>query len=291
MSSLGHSTSGLRLHEEAATARPPPRTETARGQHAVEPSPGPQERPGSAFAGYVHSVETAGAVDGPGIRYVVFLSGCPLRCAYCHNPDCLKMKRGGKLTDGAGLVRDILSYKRFMQRTGGGVTVSGGEPLVQPEFTLRLFQACRKEGLHTALDTSGYLGARASDELLDATDLVLLDIKSGLPDVYERVTGVPLQPTIDFAERLRAMGKPVWVRFVLVPGLTDGEDNLRAVNRIVSGLDNVERLEILPFHKMGEHKWHELGMRYTLSEAAPPTPGEIERAKCVLEMGGVRVLA
>lgn len=291
MSSLGPSTSGLRLRDGAEAGPSPLRNLAAAGPHAVEPRPRRQEQPAPVFAGYVHSVETAGAVDGPGIRYVVFLSGCPLRCAYCHNPDCLKMKRGGKLTEGAGLVRDILAYKRFMLRTGGGVTVSGGEPLVQPEFTLRLFQACKEEGLHTALDTSGYLGARASDELLDATDLVLLDIKSGLPDVYERVTGVPLQPTIDFAERLRALARPVWVRFVLVPGLTDGEDNLRAVNRIVSGLDNVERLEVLPFHKMGEHKWHELGMRYTLADAEPPTPGEIERAKEILAAGGVRVLA
>lgn len=292
MWSPGHSTSGLRVcPEEAESDASPSRSVTARGTPAVERSPERQEEPGRRFTGYVHSVETAGAVDGPGIRYVVFLSGCPLRCAYCHNPDCLKMKRGGKLTEGADLVRDIVAYKRFMVRTGGGVTVSGGEPLVQPEFTLRLLQACKQEGLHTALDTSGYLGANASDELLDATDLVLLDIKSGLPDVHERVTGVSLQPTIDFAERLRAMAKPVWVRFVLVPGLTDGEDNMRAVNRIVSRLDNVERLEILPFHKMGEHKWQELGMRYTLADTQPPTADEIDRARRILEAGGVRVLA
>ena len=243
-----------------------------------------------AFTGYVHSVETAGAVDGPGIRYVVFLSGCPLTCAYCHNPDCMKMKRGGRLTEGDALMGDIRSYKNFMKATGGGVTISGGEPLVQPEFTYRLMKACKQAGIHTALDTSGYLGAKASDALLELTDLVLLDIKSGLPDTYRKTTGVDLQPTLDFAKRLKAMGKPVWIRFVLVPGLTDAEENLVAVNRIVSELDNVERLEILPFHKMGEHKWEALGMPYTLGDTQPPTPEEIARAKEILGRNGVNVL-
>ncbi|MBU1175772.1 MAG: pyruvate formate lyase-activating protein [Alphaproteobacteria bacterium] len=240
--------------------------------------------------GYVHSVETAGAVDGPGIRYVVFLSGCPLTCAYCHNPDCLTMKRGGRPTDAEALMDDIRAYKRFMQATGGGVTISGGEPLVQPEFTLALLKACKQAGLHTALDTSGYLGARASDALLANTDLVLLDIKSGLPDVYRKTTGVDLKPTLDFARRLDTMGKPVWVRFVLVPGLTDGEDNLVAVNEIVAGLGTVERLEILPFHKMGEHKWQALGLNYTLGDTQPPTEAEIARARNILGRNGVNVL-
>ena len=246
--------------------------------------------PGIASHGYVHSVETAGAVDGPGIRYVVFLSGCPLTCAYCHNPDCMKMKRGGKLMDGEELLSDIRTYRQFMTRTGGGVTISGGEPLVQPEFTRFLLEACKQAGLHTALDTSGYLGAKASDELLAATDLVLLDIKSGLPDTYRKTTGVDLQPTIDFARRLSAMGKPIWVRFVLVPGLTDAEDNLEAVAAIVAGLETVERLEILPFHKMGEHKWDALGLPYTLGDTEPPTREEIARAKAILETSGVPVL-
>ena len=246
--------------------------------------------PGIASHGYVHSVETAGAVDGPGIRYVVFLSGCPLTCAYCHNPDCMKMKRGGRLTDGEELLSDIRSYKQFMTRTGGGVTISGGEPLVQPEFTRFLLEACKQAGLHTALDTSGYLGAKASDDLLAATDLVLLDIKSGLPDTYRKTTGVDLQPTIDFARRLSAMGKPIWVRFVLVPGLTDAKDNLEAVAAIVAGLETVERLEILPFHKMGEHKWDALGLPYTLGDTEPPTREEIARAKAILETSGVPVL-
>ena len=252
---------------------------------------GERNHAASPLAGYVHSVETAGAVDGPGVRYVVFLSGCPLTCAYCHNPDCMKMKRGGKLTDGSGLISDITSYKNFMKATGGGVTISGGEPLVQPEFTLGLLRACKKAGLHTALDTSGYLGAKASDELLEHTDLVLLDIKSGLPDVYKKTTGVDLQPTIDFAERLSAMGKKMWIRFVLVPGLTDGEDNIKAVRDITDRLDTIERLEILPFHKMGEHKWEALGLPYTLADTEPPTPAGIERARQILDTGRFPVLS
>ena len=158
------------------------------------------------------------------------------------------------------------------------MTISGGEPLVQPAFTEALLRGCKAMGLHTALDTSGFAGDRAPDSLLDVTDLVLLDIKSGLPGLYQRVTGVPLQPTLDFAQRLKARGLPVWVRFVLVPGLTDGEDNIRAVARIVAGLSNVERVEVLPFHKMGEHKWEEMGMTYRLKDTPPPTAEQTERA-------------
>lgn len=251
---------------------------------------GADETDGNAgFSGYVHSVETAGTVDGPGIRFVVFLSGCPLQCAYCHNPDCMKMKRGGTLRDGAELLEEIVSYKPFMERTGGGVTISGGEPLVQPEFTAALLRACKQAGLHTALDTSGYLGASASDDLLADTDLVLLDLKSGLPDLYKKVTGADLAPTLNFAKRLAALQKPVWIRFVLVPGLTDTEDNLRALAQTIAGLDNVERLEILPFHKMGEHKWEALGLDYTLKDTPPPTQTQIARAREILGTAGVKI--
>jgi pyruvate formate lyase activating enzyme len=239
-----------------------------------------------AIAGYVHSVESAGTVDGPGVRFVVFLAGCRLTCAYCHNPDCQQVGNG-RLTSSDSLLNEIADYKPYFQHTHGGVTISGGEPLVQPAFTEALLKGCKQLGLHTALDTCGFPGARAPDSLLDATDLVLLDIKSGLPGLYQRVTGAPLQPTLDFAQRLKARGLPIWVRFVLVPGLTDGEDNVRAVARIVADLPNCERVEVLPFHKMGEHKWEELGMRYRLKDTQPPTPEQVERAGAIFREHGV----
>ena len=291
-SSTGPSTSGPSARAEAAAsifAATKARCPGASRCRAAPRTAGGSAR--SPFAGYVHSVETAGAVDGPGIRYVVFLSGCPLTCAYCHNPDCMKMKRGGKLTDGAELIRDIVSYKKFMKATGGGVTLRGGEPLVQPDFTLGLFRRARRQACTPRSTPRGYLGANASDELLDATDLVLLDIKSGLPDVYERSPASPCSRPSISPSGFSAMGKPVWIRFVLVPGLTDGEDNLSAVRASLDRLDTVERLEILPFHKMGEHKWEALGMPYTLADTEPPTEDDIDRAKRILGAGGIRVLA
>ncbi|AUB81522.1 pyruvate formate-lyase-activating protein [Candidatus Thiodictyon syntrophicum] len=240
----------------------------------------------SAVDGYVHSVETAGTLDGPGVRFVVFVAGCRLTCSYCHNPDATKLSNG-KLTSSAALLAEIAQYKPYLVHTRGGVTISGGEPLVQPAFTEALLKGCKKMGLHTAIDTSGYGGMRAPDSLLDHTNLVLLDIKSGLPALYQRVTGAGLQPTLDFARRLEARRLPVWVRFVLVPGLTDGEDNIRAVAKIVAGLSNVERVEVLPFHKMGEHKWDDMGMTYTLKDTPTPTREQAERATDIFREYGL----
>jgi len=240
--------------------------------------------------GHIHSVESAGTLDGPGVRFVVFLTGCPLSCSYCHNPDCRKIKHGSPISTGA-LLEEVKQYRSYLRYTQGGVTLSGGEPLAQPAFAEALLQGCKEMGLHTALDTSGFLGAAAPDSLLDATDLVLLDIKCGLPKLYERVTGVALQPTLDFARRLEGRGQTVWARFVLVPGLTDGEDNIRAVAHLVAGLSNVERLEVLPFHKMGEHKWEALGMKYDLKDTPPPSAGAIESARARFREAGIaRVL-
>ncbi len=240
-------------------------------------TPPPREGGGarSGDSGWVHSYESAGMLDGPGLRFVVFLSGCPLTCAYCHNPDCMK-KKNGTLTDAVQVVREISSTADFLKRAKGGVTVSGGEPLVQPEFTRTILRAAKDLGLHTALDTSGYLGKHADDEILDATDLVLLDIKSGLPDTYKNVTGVALQPTIDFARRLSDAGKKMWVRFVMVPGLTDAPDNVAAVAEIIKPLRTVERIEVLPFHKMGEYKWERLGLTYRLKDTPLPEAAQVQ---------------
>ena len=218
----------------------------------------------------VHSWELVTAVDGPGTRMTLFLDGCPLRCQYCHNPDTWRM-RDGAITGIDELMDRVRHYRSIFDATGGGLTVSGGEPLMQPAFVRRIFEMCHQEGIRTALDTSGFLGRRASDRLLDNTDLVLLDVKSGLPETYRTVTGVNLAPTIEFGARLAERGIPAWVRFVLVPGLTDARENVAAVAEIVSGWSNVERVEVLPFHQMGGSKWERLGLTYQLHDTEPPS--------------------
>jgi len=220
--------------------------------------------------GSLHSWELVTAVDGPGTRMTTFLAGCPLRCLYCHNPDTLRM-RDGEAVHVDELLRRVRRYVPVFRATGGGLTVSGGEPLMQPAFLTRLLEGAKEMGVHTAIDTSGYLGRYASDRLLSALDLVLLDVKSGLPETYERTTGRELQPTLDFGRRLADLDKEIWVRFVLVPGLTDAEENVDAVADYVATLGSVSRVEVLPFHQMGRDKWQRLGMEYQLGDTEPPS--------------------
>jgi pyruvate formate lyase activating enzyme len=235
--------------------------------------------------GYVHSVETCGTVDGPGLRYVLFLGGCPLRCLYCHNPDAQGRPRGKETTAGEAL-EDVLRYRNFIR--DGGLTISGGEPLLQAEFVTAMFAGAKQAGLHTALDTSGFRGDRASDLMLANTDLVLLDIKSFLPDTYKRVTGVSIDSTLEFARRLQRHRIEVWIRFVLVPGLTDDEANIAGVARFVASLDNVNRVKVLPFHKLGEHKYADLGIDYQLASTPPATPEQVNRAREIFQRNGVK---
>jgi len=242
----------------------------------------------TAVAGWVHSVETAGTSDGPGVRYVLFLAGCPLRCLYCHNPDTRHM-HDGKYTSSAAAVAEIASYTGFLKRAGGGVTLSGGEPLVQPEFVAAVLRGCKEHGLHTALDTSGFLGAHASDALLADLDLVLLDIKAFDEARYRRLTGVPLRPTLELAERLAEMRKPLWLRYVLVPGLTDDLAEIDRLAEFAAGLGNVERVDVLPFHKLGEFKWRELALSYQLYDTEPPDPELVRRVRGILAARGLKV--
>ena len=239
--------------------------------------------------GYIHSVETLGTVDGPGIRYVIFMQGCPLHCLYCHNPDSFKLKKGRHIASSI-LLDQIERSADFLRRAKGGVTLSGGEPLVQPQFMASIFRGCREMNLHTALDTTGHLGAKVTDAMLADIDLVLLDIKSFNPDIYRRVTGVELQPTLDFARRLDQMGKKMWIRFVLVPGLTDDPANVDGLADFVASLKMVERVEVAPFHKMGEFKWQELGLPYELSETEPPTREAVEQVHQVFWSRGLTVV-
>lgn len=227
----------------------------------------------------VHSWELVTAVDGPGTRMTLFMSGCPLRCQYCHNPDTMEMKVGTleRIDD---VVKRIKRYKPVFNSSGGGLTMSGGEALFQIAFARRLLKEVHDAGIHTTIDTSGYLGARLRDEDLDNIDLVLLDVKAGDEETYKEVTRRELQPTIDFGDRLNEMGKPVWIRFVLVPGLTDSPENVANVVKIASRWkSNVERVEVLPFHNMGADKWHELGYPYTLEDTKPPKPEDVESVR------------
>lgn len=234
----------------------------------------------------VHSWEMVTAVDGPGTRMTLFLSGCPLRCQFCHNPDTMEM-RTGTLEKVEDVVRRIRRYKRVFGASGGGLTISGGEPLFQIAFTRRVLKEVHDAGIHTAIDTSGYLGSRLSDEDLDNIDLVLLDIKSGSEETYREVTTRELQPTIDFGDRLAAAAKPVWVRFVLVPGLTDARENVESVADIVARWPNVERVEVLPFHNMGADKWRELGMNYQLADTRPPTAESLAATREIFRSRGI----
>jgi len=240
-----------------------------------------------AAIGRVHSVETAGLLDGPGIRQVIFLSGCPLRCRYCHNPDTVDLS-GGKPCRAEDLLADLARRRAFLRK--GGLTLSGGEPLVQTAFTKALLRGAKALGLHTAVDTSGYLGARVDDELIELTDLWLLDIKSFDPATYKKVTGVEVAPTLAFARRLAERKRTLWIRFVLVPGLTDDEANIDGVAGFVASLGAaVERVEVLPFHKMGEAKWAACGVTYTLGKTPPPTPEATEAVRTRFRSYGLKV--
>lgn len=238
--------------------------------------------------GSLHSWELVTAVDGPGTRLTTFLSGCPLRCLYCHNPDTMEMRRGEPISADE-LLKRIARYTKVFEVTGGGLTISGGEPLMQPAFVARILRGAKELGVHTAIDTSGYLGAHCSDEMLADIDLVLLDVKSGIPETYKKTTGRELQPTLDFGRRVADSGTEIWIRFVLVPGLTDAEENVEAVAEYVSTLSTVSRVEVLPFHQMGQDKWTALGMDYQLADTRAPSPELVERVRDQFRSHGLTV--
>ena len=231
---------------------------------------------GKGAFGYVHSYETSSRYDGPGLRVVLFVSGCLLRCSYCHNPDTWHLKDGTYVS--AQQVIDRLSeFAPALRTLDGGLTISGGEPMVQLSFTGRILAAAKRMGLHTAIETSGFLGARADEKYLSNLDLVLLDIKSSDPATYRNVTGRDLQPTLRFAERLAAIGKPAWVRFTLVPGLTDDPANVDGIARFVGPMKNVEWVEVQPFHQLGAFKWKAMNLEYKNRETQRPTQELIDR--------------
>ena len=237
--------------------------------------------------GYVHSYETSSRYDGPGLRAVLFVSGCLLRCTYCHNPDTWHLK-DGTYVSAEQVIKRLGDFAPALRSLDGGLTISGGEVMVQLAFTRRILAAAKDMGLHTAIETSGFLGDRVDEEYLSVLDLVLLDIKSGDPDTYKRATGRDLAPTLRFAERLAAIGKPVWVRFTLVPGLTDAPDNVDRIAKFVSPMKNVEWVEVQPFHQLGAFKWKAMGKDYKEANTPSASPDLVKRVVGQFQAAGCR---
>ena len=238
-----------------------------------------------ANLGRIHSLESFGTVDGPGIRFVVFMQGCPLRCQFCHNPDTWEVNKGTEYTPD-DLMEEILKYKSYMDYSGGGVTFTGGEPLLQVEFILEVSKMCKSRGISVTIDTSGFVFNDTVEELLNYTDLVLLDIKNYDPIVYKTVTGVSLSPTLKFLEFLKKNNKATWIRYVVVPQLTDNLDSVRKLSEHLDEYSNVERIELLAFHKMGEYKWQELGLDYKLTDTKEPSRELMEKVTEILSTKG-----
>ena len=235
--------------------------------------------------GHLHSIETCGTVDGPGLRFVIFTQGCRLRCKYCHNPDTWKMEDAKMHRTSADVFAEIMEYKDFIKK--GGVTITGGEPLMQPEFVREVFELCQAEGIHTALDTSGVIFNDKVEEALKYTDLVLLDIKSIDAATFKSLTTGDLGDELSMAKYLSDHNIPMWIRHVLVPGITDRDDHLTALAEFVSKLNGVEKVEILPFHKMGEFKWEELGLDYELGDTDTPTQERVDNARAIFAKVGL----
>lgn len=240
--------------------------------------------------GRIHSEESAGTVDGPGLRYVIFMQGCPLRCQFCHNPDTWNLN-GGYMMSVDDMLANILKYKEFMSFSGGGVTVSGGDPILHLEFVTELFIKLRENGIHTALDTSGYvLGSKELDRLLQNTDLVLLDIKHLDTIKHKSLTGFDNLKILNFLQHLEDMKVKTWVRYVIIPTISDDLDYANQLGDYVKKFSNVECLELLPYHEMGKYKWQELGLKYKLDHISPPEPKVVKEIAKIIKSKGLKVL-
>ena len=236
--------------------------------------------------GFLHSFTTGSTVDGPGVRVVAWTVGCMWRCLYCHNPDTWTLSHGIPVTL-ARATEELARYRHGLAAMRGGFTLSGGEALMQDRFAVKLFAAAREMGIHTALDTNGYYGARLSDAELATIDLVMLDIKGWDKERHRALTGMDIGPTLEFARRLAGLGKPIWVRFVLVPGLTDDAEDVAAIAAFAAELGTVRRVDVLPFHQMGRFKWHQLGIEYELESVTPPSTEVVERTLAIFRNTGL----
>ena len=230
----------------------------------------------------VHSIESFGTVDGPGIRFVLFLQGCHLQCKYCHNRDTWDMK-GGEYKTLDDIFEKIKRYKNYMMLSGGGVTVTGGEPLLQVKFLIELFKKLKQEGIHTCIDTSGIVAITDDiKELLKYTDLVLLDIKHIDDEKCKKLVGVSNKRELEFAQYLSDNNIKIWIRQVLVPGYTDNEEDLKKLKKFIKSLKTVENVQILPYHNMGKFKWEKLGSKYELEDVRTANQDDVERVKNIL---------
>lgn len=231
--------------------------------------------------GRIHSFESFGTLDGPGIRYVIFLQGCPLRCKFCHNPDTWDISSGKEMSAEEILPR-ITSCRSFLRT--GGVTLSGGEPLLQRDFALELLESCKSEGFHTALDTAGSLPLSFSKSVIDAANMLLLDIKSLDPNLCKDLTGQDNANTLATLDYCESVNKRIWIRHVLVPGYTLNQEHLTLLAGCLSKYKCIERVELLPYHKMGAHKWRQLNLADPLESVRPPAPFEVEQAKEIFRL-------
>jgi pyruvate formate lyase activating enzyme len=238
--------------------------------------------------GFLHSFTTGSTVDGPGVRVVAWTTGCQFRCVYCHNPDTWTLSNGIPVTISKA-IEQLGRYRAGLKIMSGGFTLSGGEPLMQDRFAVKLFTAAKELGIHTALDSNGSLGDRLSDAELDTIDLVLLDIKCWDAERHRQVTGMEVGPVLGFARRLADRKKPVWLRYVLVPGLTDDPEHISRLATFAAGLGTVERVDVLPFHQMGRFKWKELKLNYTLNDFQPPTAEAVDHACAQFRAQGLNV--
>jgi pyruvate formate lyase activating enzyme len=241
----------------------------------------------SGDMGFLHSYTTGSTVDGPGVRVVAWTTGCMWRCQYCHNPDTWTLTNGMPVSV-ARAVEELGKYRHGLKTMAGGFTLSGGEPLMQDRFAAKLMAAAKQMGIHTTIETNGFYGERLSDAELDTIDLVMLGIKTWDPARHLALTGKEIGPTLEFARRLAARRRPMWIRFVLVPGLTDDMADLAKTAEFAAGLGNVERVEVLPFHQMGRFKWERLGLDYALGSVEPPTAEGAERACEVFRRAGLK---
>ena len=244
-----------------------------------------------AVIGRIHSVESFGTVDGPGIRFITFMQGCLMRCQYCHNRDTWDLD-GGKEVLVDELMSQIISYRPFLDASNGGVTASGGEAILQAEFVAELFTACQQEGIHTCLDTNGFVRRYDAviDELLDVTDLVMLDLKQLDDSIHQNLVGVSNHRTLEFARYLAKRNQKTWIRYVVVPGWSDDDKSTHMLGKFTQNMTNIEKIELLPYHELGKHKWIAMGEEYGLEGVKPPTKEIMDRVKSILEGYGHKVI-
>ena len=230
--------------------------------------------------GYINSYETMGLVDGPGVRFVVFMQGCPLRCLYCHNPETWELNKGEQVS-ALELFNKIKSYKNYFGEDGG-VTFSGGEPLLQPEFLIEVMELCRKEGIHTCLDTAGFVNSK-TEEVLKYTDLVILDVKATNNELYKKITSHTMDKFNDFLKLCEKLDKDLWLRQVIVPGINDNEESILELKDLYKSLKNVKKIQLMPYHTHGKDKYKKLGMEYPLNDTKAMEMNKLNELQKLLE--------